>query len=283
MDAVARYSCPMLHALLRSSHPGPTVAVTLIASALSVGVGLEPWRITVVTLMVLCNQLSIGLSNDWLDATRDRRNGRRDKPIANGEVSSSIVARTALSLAAASVALSLLLGPLAAIAHALFLASGWLYNVGLKSTTASVIPYIVGFGSLPAIVTLAGDPPQLAQAWALAAGALLGIAAHFSNVLPDLDDDSATGVRGLPHRLGVRPSGFVIAASLIAAPLTIVFGPGSEVTFVSFVGLTLTIVLAVTSVVLVIRNTMKRMLFRLSIAAALINVALLLLSAPQLS
>lgn len=281
MDAVARYSCRMLHALLRSSHPGPTV--TLIAAALSVGVGLGSWRIAVVTLMVLCNQLSIGLSNDWLDATRDRRNGRRDKPIASGEVSSATVARVAVSLAAASVALSLLLGPLAAIAHALFLASGWLYNVGLKSTTASVIPYIVGFGSLPAIVTLAADPPRLAHSWALAAGALLGIAAHFSNVLPDLDDDSATGVRGLPHRIGVRPSGFVIAASLIAAPLAIVFGPGNEVSVVSFVGLALMLVLAVTSVVLVIRKTMKRMLFRLTITAALVTVALLLLSAPQLS
>lgn len=283
MDAVVRYSCRMLHALLRSSHPGPTAAVTLIAAALSVGVGLGSWRIAVVTLMVLCNQLSIGLSNDWLDATRDRRNGRRDKPIASGEVSSATVARVAASLAAASVALSLVLGPLAAIAHALFLASGWLYNVGLKSTTASVIPYIVGFGSLPAIVTLAADPPRLAPAWALAAGALLGIAAHFSNVLPDLDDDSATGVRGLPHRIGVRPSGFVIAASLIAAPLAIVFGPRNEVSVVSFVGLALMLVLAMTSVVLVIRKTMKRMLFRLTITAALVTVALLLLSAPQLS
>ena len=282
MDAVVRYSCRMLHALLRSSHPGPTAAVTLIAAALSVGVGLGSWRIAVVTLMVLCNQLSIGLSNDWLDAARDRRNGRRDKPI-DGEVSSATVARVAVSLAAASVALSLVLGPLAAIAHALFLASGWLYNVGLKSTTASVIPYIVGFGSLPAIVTLAADPPRLAHSWALAAGALLGIAAHFSNVLPDLDDDSATGVRGLPHRIGVRPSGFVIAASLIAAPLAIVFGPGNEVSVVSFVGLALMLVLAMTSVVLVIRKTMKRMLFRLTITAALVTVALLLLSAPQLS
>lgn len=283
MDAVARYSCRMLHALLRSSHPGPTAAVTLIAATLSTGVGLDGWRIAVVTIMILCNQLSIGLSNDWLDATRDRRNERQDKPIVSGKISSKAVARVAVTVAAASVALSLSLGPLAAVAHALFLASGWLYNVGLKATAASVIPYIVGFGSLPAIVTLAADPPQRAPAWALAAGALLGIAAHFSNVLPDLDEDSATGVRGLPHRLGARRSGFVIAASLIAASLAIVFGPGNDVSVLSAIGLTFTFALAVTSVVLVMRNTMKRMLFRLTIAAALINVALLLLSAPQLS
>jgi 4-hydroxybenzoate polyprenyltransferase len=272
----------MLHALLRSSHPGPTTAVSLIALSLSVGIGLEPWKIAVVTLMIVCNQLSVGLSNDWLDAARDVQRDRRDKPIVSGEVSASTVARVAATLAVISVALSLLLGPFAAIAHALFLASGWLYNVGLKSTAASVIPYVVGFGSLPAIVTLSADPPQLATAWAIAAGALLGVAAHFSNVLPDLDDDSATGVSGLPHRLGAQISGFVIAASLVAAALAIVFGPQSPVTAVSIVGLALTLILAVTSVVLVIRNTMKRVLFRLTIAAALIDVVLLLLSAPQL-
>ncbi|MGV8857389.1 UbiA family prenyltransferase [Rhodoglobus sp.] len=273
----------MLHALLRSSHPGPTVAVTFIALALSVGVGLEPWRVAAVTLMILCNQLSIGLSNDWLDAARDRRNGRRDKPIATGELSSSLVARVALFLAVASVLVSLTVGPLAAIAHALFLASGWLYNLGLKSTAASVVPYILGFGSLPAIVTLAADPPEFAHYWALAAGALLGIAAHFSNVLPDLDDDDDTGVRGLPHRLGARVSGFVIAISLVAAPVAIVFGPAQQITIISFLGLAVILVLAVASVVLVIRNSLKRMLFRLTIAAALVTVALLLLSAPQLS
>lgn len=273
----------MLLTVLRSSHPGPTIAVTAIALALGVGAGLDSGRIAVVTAMILCNQLSIGLSNDWWDAARDRRSGRHDKPIAAGEISSSTVARFAVVLATVSVALSITLGPLAAIAHGLFLASGWLYNFGLKATAASAIPYIVGFGALPAIVTLAAVPPQLANTWALAAGALLGIAAHFSNVLPDLEDDSATGVRGLPHRLGALTSGMVIAASLLAASITIVFGPGGPITIVSVVGLVLTFGLAVASVVLVFRNTMKRILFRLTIAAALINVALLLLSAPRLS
>ena len=36
----------------------------------------------------------------------------------------------------------------------------------------------------------------------MGAAAALGSAAHFVNVLPDLADDAATGVHGLPHRLG---------------------------------------------------------------------------------
>ncbi|EAR25454.1 1,4-dihydroxy-2-naphthoate octaprenyltransferase [marine actinobacterium PHSC20C1] len=273
----------MLRSLIGSSHPGPSVAVTLISFALAVGVGLEPWQIAAVTVMILFNQFSVGLSNDWLDATRDRRSGRTDKPIAVGEISSRAVAVAALAFALAAVLLSLTLGPLAAIAHAVFLASGWVYNLGVKSTPASVIPYIVGFGSLPAIVTLAASPPQLAHSWALAAGALLGVAAHFSNVLPDLGDDRATGVRGLPHIIGARSSGIVIAVSLVAASLAVVFGPPGTIGAIPIIGFALTLTVAVTSVVLVVKNTMKRMLFQLTIAAAMINVALLLLSSPQLS
>ncbi|WP_231601739.1 UbiA family prenyltransferase [Salinibacterium sp. NG253] len=272
----------MLRALARSTHPGPTVAVTLIACALAWGAGLDGWRVAVVTVMILSNQLSVGLSNDWLDAARDRRTGRTDKPIASGEVSSRLVATIAIIAAATSVGLSLTLGPLAALAHAVFLASGWLYNLGLKSTITSVVPYITGFGALPAIVTLAGQPPQLAAAWVIVAGALLGVAAHFSNVLPDLDDDRETGVRGLPHYLGSAASGVVIAVSLVAASLAIVFGPGTPPTVVGLLGAAAILAIAMVSLTLIVRNVMKRMLFRLSIVAALISVVLLLLSAPQL-
>ncbi|MBH0023908.1 UbiA family prenyltransferase [Salinibacterium sp. NG22] len=273
----------MLRALARSTHPGPTVAVTLIACALAWGAGLDGWRVAVVTVMILLNQISVGLSNDWLDVARDRRTGRTDKPIASGEVSTRLVATIAIVSAVASVGLSLTLGPLAALAHAVFLASGWFYNLGLKSTAASVVPYITGFGALPAIVTLAAQPPHLAAAWVIAAGSLLGVAAHFSNVLPDLEDDRETGVRGLPHYLGSRASGIIIAVSLVAASLTIVFGPGTPPTIVGYLGVAAILAIAVVSLTLIARNIMKRMLFRLSIAAALISVVLLLLSAPQLS
>ncbi|GHD78021.1 UbiA family prenyltransferase [Salinibacterium amurskyense] len=273
----------MMRALLRSSHPGPTAAVTVIVLALAWGYGLEGWRIAILTAAILANQLSVGLSNDWLDAERDRASGRTDKPVVSGEISATRVAGIALGLAATSIVLSLLLGPLAALAHAVFLASGWLYNLGLKATLFSVVPYIAGFGSLPAIVTLAAGTPQLAAPWAIAAGALLGVAAHFSNVLPDLDDDSSTGVRGLPHALGTRLSATAIAVGLIGASIAVVFGPGTAPSALALIGFVAIIAIAGVSVVLIARGTLQRLLFRLTIAAAAITAALLVLSAPQLS
>ncbi len=59
------------------------------------------------------------------------------------------------------------------------------------------------------------------------AGALLGIGAHLLNVLPDLADDEATGVRGLGHRLGPRRAPVVAVAALVTATLVLALGtPG---------------------------------------------------------
>jgi 4-hydroxybenzoate polyprenyltransferase len=43
-------------------------------------------------------------------------------------------------------------------------------------------------------------------------GALLGSAAHFINVIKDMDQDRASGIGGLPQRLGKRNS---IAAAVV--------------------------------------------------------------------
>jgi 1,4-dihydroxy-2-naphthoate octaprenyltransferase len=50
-------------------------------------------------------------------------------------------------------------------------------------------------------------------------GALLGVAAHFANVLKDLDQDLTSGIKGLPQRLGKKPSRIICAILLILATL----------------------------------------------------------------
>ncbi|MDQ3537656.1 MAG: hypothetical protein M3415_02480, partial [Actinomycetota bacterium] len=74
---------PTVLALLRCSHPGPTVAVTMFASALALGAGSGAGVLR-VGAAVLAGQLSVGWLNDFLDADRDRVAGRVDKPIAAG-------------------------------------------------------------------------------------------------------------------------------------------------------------------------------------------------------
>ncbi|MET0989013.1 MAG: UbiA family prenyltransferase [Glaciihabitans sp.] len=265
-------------ALARSTHPGPTVAVTAITVLLGFGVGLGPVALLLLGLSMLANQVSVGLSNDWIDAERDKAVGRRDKPVALGEVTVAIVRAVAWASAAASVLLMLPLGVPAALAQAVFIASAWGYNAVLKGTAASVVPYIVSFGLLPVIVTLSLPDPSGAAWWAIAAGALLGVAAHFTNVLPDLEDDRRTGVRGLPHRLGRRVSGLVTFIALATATVLVVTGAMVTPPVLGWVGLLLGLAVTVLGGVLVVSRPPTRLLFQLIIAGALINVALLALS-----
>lgn len=278
---LTRHNWPMLStvsALARSTHPGPTVAVTAITVLLGFGVGLGPLALVLLGLSMLANQVSVGLSNDWIDAERDKAVGRRDKPVALGEVSVPTVRTVAWSAAVLSLLLMLPLGLPATLAQAVFIASAWAYNAGLKATAASVVPYIVSFGLLPAVVTLSLPQPEGAAWWALTAGALLGVAAHFTNVLPDLDDDEQTGVRGLPHRLGRRVSGLVTFLALATATVLVVTGAGVAPAAIGWLGLTLGLAVSVAGAILVLIRPPTRLLFQLIIAGAIINVALLAIS-----
>lgn len=266
-------------ALARATHPGPTVAVTVVAFLLALGAGLEPWRVALVTAVILFNQLSIGLSNDWIDAERDRASERSDKPVAAGDIDSAIARTGAIVAVVASVALSVPLGWGALVSNLIFIAAGWAYNAGLKSTVFSVIPYLVGFSALPLVVSLSAAQPQLASPWIVLAGGLLGAAAHGANVLPDLDDDRATGVLGLPHRIGARATGVLIALSLVGATASVVLGFGLP-GVLPVVGLVANVAIAVTCVVVVFVKPSSAWGFRLIILAALIAVALLAVAGP---
>jgi 4-hydroxybenzoate polyprenyltransferase len=268
-------------ALARSTHPGPSIAVSIVAVVLGIGLGLDPVRLVLLGAAVVLNQASVGLSNDWLDADRDRAVGRTDKPVALGWIGAATVRNAAIACALLAVLLTVPLGWFATLVHALFIASAWTYNVGLKNTPISVLPYIVSFGTLPLIVALARPVPALAAPWALGLGALLGVSAHFANVLPDLEDDRRTGIRGLPHRLGRTASGIVICVALAAGALLAFFGPAGEKTVLQWVGLVVTLLLAA-AIAIVLRRPPTRLLFQLIIAAALANVVLLAFSADRI-
>lgn len=208
--------------LIGSCHPVPTVAVTTITTILVAAAGNTWGVVAIAALAVLTGQLSIGWSNDAIDASRDRHVDRRDKPVTRGLVSERQVWIAAASAAVATVPLSLLLGWGSGVVHLSGVACGWLYNTALKSTPFSPAPFFVAFGGLPAVATLALPTHPWPPAWAMLAGGLIGVAAHFGNVLPDFDQDARTAIRGLPHRLGrltaaLTATGLALAAAVIAA------------------------------------------------------------------
>jgi 4-hydroxybenzoate polyprenyltransferase len=230
-----------VRAMALATHLGPTLAVTTVATLLAVAAGVPAGRAVTVCAAVLAGQASIGWSNDWLDADRDRAVARADKPVVQGAVRPERLRVAALAALALAVVLSLLLGVVPGLLLLTLVASGWAYNAGLKRTAASVLPYAVGFGALPAGVVAAVPGTPLAPWWLVAAGAALGSAAHLANVAPDLEDDLATGVRGLPHRLGARVSAVAGAVLLGAASVLLVAGPDGPPTPAGWAGLALAV------------------------------------------
>ncbi|MEJ1231436.1 MAG: UbiA family prenyltransferase [Galbitalea sp.] len=91
MSGADRSKPPKLAALALASHPGPSVAVTLITVGLGFGAGLDAVRLLFLGLAMLAGQLSVGWSNDWIDARADAAVGRTDKPTARGWITARAV------------------------------------------------------------------------------------------------------------------------------------------------------------------------------------------------
>ncbi len=269
-------------ALLRASHPEPSAAVTTVAGVLAALSGRDAAGVAAVVAAVLAGQLSVGWCNDFLDAERDRRTGRPDKPLAVGVLSPRTVGLAAGAALGACIPLSLLSGRLAGSLHILAVLSAWAYDLWLKSTVLSVLPYAVSFGLLPAFVVLGRPGASSVPVWLVGAGSLLGSGAHFANVLPDLDDDLRTGVRGLPHLIGAPASRLTAAALLLAASIVLAFGPPGPPGTAGYAAPTVAGGALLAGFGLGGRSG-SRAVFRAVLVVALLDVALLVVRGPSLS
>ena len=189
-------------ALLKATHPGPSLAVAGIGTALAASAGVSPARCVLLAAALLTGQFSIGWCNDAVDRDRDVAAARADKPVALGAVSARTTAAAAGTALAVCAVLSLALGLQPGLVHLVAVAGGWVYNLVAKRTALSFLPFAVSFAALPAVATLCLVPPVWPPPWAMLAGALLGVVAHLANTLPDLVADVDAGVLGLPQRLG---------------------------------------------------------------------------------
>jgi 4-hydroxybenzoate polyprenyltransferase len=211
--------------LVVACHPGPTAAVTLLMTALAFGVGHSPGRALLIGVAVLVGQLSVGWSNDAVDAKRDLANARMGKPVTAGLVSARTLWVAAWSALASTVALSFIAaGFIGGAAHVVAVLSAWAYNVGIKATPFSPVPYAVSFGLLPLMLTYSLVPPARPAVWVPIVFALLAVGAHLANGLPDIEHDRLAQHRGLVARMGHGPSSWLAQGFLIAGTVVLVVG-----------------------------------------------------------
>lgn len=202
-----------LSGLRKASHFGPTLIVT----AISFGFANYYWwegPAYVIAFGVFTGQLVVGWSNDLYDYADDLTHQRMNKPLVSGLIAKEFLAKAIKVMLPFSFVVNLL-GPLGlkgGLVYLLGIAWGVAYNFYFKFNWLSPLPYAIAFAALPSSVAISkGITPPL---WMWLGGALLGMAAHFVNVLKDMKADQKSGIKGLPQILGTRKS---IAAALLLA------------------------------------------------------------------
>jgi len=171
-----------------------------------------------IAIAILAGQCVVGWTNELVDYSLDAAAARSKKPLVGGLVTTNQL-RIAISIALFIALLLSLISPLGVIGtlvHALLLLSATMYNLYLKKTVFSVLPYVISFGGLPwAVYLSAGKNPPI---WLVLGFIFISSSFHFLNVLKDLETDVAQGVLGLPQRVG-RVGSLLIASLLFIAGL----------------------------------------------------------------
>ena len=203
-----------VNGLRLASHFGPTVIVTTISLFLSLF--YTSWQDAIrIAFGVALGQLVVGWSNDLYDYADDLSHQRLNKPLVKGTITREFLARCVMIMVPLSF-LANLLGPLGVnggLVYMFGIACGVAYNFYFKFNIFSPLPFALAFAALPSCIVIAQE--QTPPVWMWLGGALFGVAAHFVNVLKDIDQDQISGIGGLPQRLGMRNS--IISAVVLIA------------------------------------------------------------------
>ena len=200
--------------LLKASHFGPTLIVTTISWFFAAYYWWEGPAF-VIAFGVFTGQLVVGWSNDLYDYDDDLRHNRLNKPLVAGLISRGYLTNWLRFMVAFSFVANLL-GPLGfkgGLVYMFGISMGVAYNFYFKFNIFSWLPYALAFAALPSCVVISKGLPV--PVWMWLGGAIFGTAAHFINVIKDMDQDRLSGIGGLPQRIG-KANSIVAAAVLIA-------------------------------------------------------------------
>ena len=203
-----------IRALAKASHFGPTLIVTSISWFFAAYYWWEG-PAYLIAFGVFTGQLVVGWSNDLYDYADDLKHNRIKKPLVAGTITPNYLMKWLRFMVPFSFVANLL-GPLGfkgGLVYMFGISMGVAYNFYFKYNVFSWLPYALAFAALPSCIAISKDitPPV----WMWLGGAIFGSAAHFINVIKDIDQDRASGIGGAPQRIGKRNS-IGMAALLIA-------------------------------------------------------------------
>ena len=211
-----------IQGLLFVVHPGPSLLVTAVfVAAAGFAAGAVPSALRALQLagVMLPIQFAIGVVNDAADADRDTV-AKPYKPLVRGVLDRRRAALAGALLAAFGLAIAATVNFATLGFAAIGLGAGLLYDVGLRRTPLSWVPWWCGIVALPLAAFAAAGRLTPRLLLVLPLGLLIAVSLHCANTLPDIDGDRAGGQRSLPVVLGRRASMWLsFGALLIAAAL----------------------------------------------------------------
>lgn len=198
----------------RVVHPFPSALNSLLVLGLALLAGGSPSAAVGLALGMLLIQFAIGATNDLFDEDLDR--SKPSKPIPAGLVSRRMAAAVALVSGGGGLAVAATYGlPVLAMASVM-LGAGLVYDAFLKRGPWGWVAFSVAFPILP-VYAWYGAATELPPRWEvlLPVAALCGPLLQVANGLVDLERDRATGITGLPGRLGRRRSLMLMAILIV--------------------------------------------------------------------
>jgi 4-hydroxybenzoate polyprenyltransferase len=208
-----------IRSLIYLGHPGPSVLVTIVLVAIAGLAGRAvPDAIRILQLVgaMLPVQLCIGVINDVVDLPADAV-GKPHKPLVRKVISRSSATVLGVMLGAIGLACAATINFATLGFDALALGAGLAYDLGLRATPLSWVPWWGGMAVLPleAYASVGSIPSRLLALIPLSGLIALGL--HFANALPDVDADRAAGRHSLPVIVGVGGSRWGSPAAIGAA------------------------------------------------------------------
>lgn len=218
-----------IRSLIFMGHPGPSVLVTIVLVAIA---GLAAHRVPDALLCLqlvgamLPVQLCIGVVNDVLDLPADSV-AKPHKPLVRGVVSRRTAVVIGVLLGAIGLGAAATINLPTLSLDALALGAGLSYDLGVRTTPLSWVPWWGGMAVLPleGYAAVGSIPSRLLVLIPLTALIALGL--HFANAVPDIDGDRAAGRHSLPVIAGVSGSrwGGPIALAATGALAVALAGP----------------------------------------------------------
>lgn len=208
---------------LRLIHPFP-VAMNAVAACAFAILAARGWpgarAVLLIAAAIIGSQATVGVVNDLRDRDLDAV-AKPSKPL----VARRVTARGAYLLGSVTLALALVTGAALGARSLLFVigmtAAGLIYDLWLKRTALSFLPYIFGLPLLPvwAWTAVRDAPPRLWLTYPL--GILVGFGLHLANALPDAEHDAAGGIRGVVQVVGARAALLLCFGSFAATVIAV--------------------------------------------------------------